>query len=219
VSAEPLLVFEAVTRRWPGQAGTVLDAVDLELDSGEHLRVTAGNGAGKSTLLRLAAGLITPDEGEIVGLGGSVERSAFRVALGWSGPGDRGLDQRLSVRFALDHAAGLGGMGRRARREAVEEALEAWQLHRLAGQRIDRLSPGQRQRVRLASAVVHGPRILLLDEPQSSLDSEGVATLAGWIAGHVSGGGAVMAAEPTGMAPLAPADRELELRDAKLVAA
>lgn len=93
------------------------------------------------------------------------------------GAGDRGLYARLDVRANVELTVALALTTRKGRRALVRAALERFDLQQLAGQRVDRLSTGQRQRVRLALGFAADPQILLLDEPSVSLDAAGGALL------------------------------------------
>ncbi len=178
---EPVLALERVTKRWPGAPAPVLEEVDLELAPGSATRLTGGNGVGKTTLLRIAAGLIAPDQGE-VGSGGSDpwrRRREFQARVSYMPAGSVGLYARLTPRMHLEYQAGLSLLPRRARGAAVERELRRFALAPIARRRTDRLSMGQRQRVRLAMAMLPGPRVVLLDEPLTSLDDEAAELLDG----------------------------------------
>jgi ABC-type multidrug transport system ATPase subunit len=150
----------------------VLDGIDLDLPAGSAVAITGRNGVGKTTLLRVAGGLILPDEGSVWLDGASprFSRRDFHRRLGYLSAGDRGLYARLSVRRHLDLWGKLALLPPGARAEAVARSLERFELTDLAEQRVDRVSMGQRQRVRLAMAFLHEPDVVLLDEPLTSLD-------------------------------------------------
>jgi ABC-type multidrug transport system ATPase subunit len=86
----------------------------------------------------------------------------------------------------------------RARRaDAIRAALARFGLEDLADHRVDRLSMGQRQRVRLAGVFLHGPSVVLLDEPETSLDDEGLASLGAALGDHITAGGAALICSPS----------------------
>ncbi len=215
VHAPSGLVIAGVGKRW-GKT-TILDGIDLSLAPGTVTWISGGNGAGKTTLLRVVAGLITPDQGtvSIDGVRADVDRRGYQSRIGFLAAGNSGLYARLSVRRNLEFWASLALVPAAVRRTCVNRALERFALTELAARRADRLSLGQRQRVRLALTFLHAPQLVLLDEPSSNLDDEGVATLLAAIDEHTRGGGTSVWCAPA-------RDRELEcdsayeLRDARL---
>ena len=172
------LAARGLTRRYG--ARTVLEDLHLTLEAGEVALVEGSNGAGKTTLLRIAAGLLTPDDGYMsaFGLDPVYDREGYSRRIGLLSAGDRGLYARLTVTQNLEFFAALALVPRRARGAAIERALTRFTLEPLAQSRVDRLSTGQRQRVRLAGAFLHDPSVVLLDEPAASLDEDGVSTCA-----------------------------------------
>jgi ABC-2 type transport system ATP-binding protein len=192
-----VLEVSGVTKRWRKDRPPVLDDVDLAVRPGEVVGVLGRNGAGKTTLLRIAAGLITADAGQVHMLGLSPQRNhaEYHRRLGFLSAGNSGLYGRLRVEHHLDLAAALAYVPRETRAAAIDRARQAFELDELVGQRVDRLSMGQRQRVRLALALLHEPELALLDEPRTSLDSEGVAHVRAALDELTArGGGAVVCA-------------------------
>ncbi|HZV74505.1 MAG TPA: ABC transporter ATP-binding protein [Conexibacter sp.] len=217
----PALELCGVRKRWPKAKEPVLAGIELELAPGAVAWIAGSNGAGKTTLLRIVAGLLAPDGGTVRldGMAPDRERAAYQRAIGLISAGDRGLHARLTVRQDLGYWAGLAMLGRAAGRAAVERAIEAFDLGGLAGHRVDRLSMGQRQRVRIAMAFMHEPRLLLLDEPTTSLDEEGRACLHAAVAERVAAGCAVLWCSPTGERPGVPLDAQYALVGGRLAAA
>lgn len=132
------------------------------------------NGAGKTTFMRVLAGVQRPTAGELAADdrrvdGSRQDRARYLSALGWvpQGPGYPG--GMRADRF-VEYAAWLRRVPSERRRIAATDALEACHAGELAGHRLGSLSGGERQRVILASAIVGGPRFLLLDEPTVGLD-------------------------------------------------
>jgi heme exporter protein A len=152
-----------------------LGPLDLDLETGERLAVLGDNGAGKTTLLRMLATLARPAQGvlEVLGLDAVRQRERLRPRLGFLGH-QPGLTAMLTVRENLQFFAGLHGLppGR------AQEALQRVGLTRAADQRAGELSRGMQQRLALARATLHGPELLILDEPDASLDVPGRALLA-----------------------------------------
>jgi ABC-2 type transport system ATP-binding protein len=193
------LELRGVSKQWRGKRRRVLDNVELAVAEGTTILLTGRNGAGKTTLLRIAAGLIVPDRGSVTVSGMCPERNRreFHRRIGVLSAGGSGLYARLSVRRHLDFAARLALLGRRDRAWASRRAIDAFELRPVADERVDRLSMGQRQRVRTAMALLHEPKLLLLDEPSNSLDDDGVALLEQAVSRIVADGGAAVWCEPS----------------------
>ena len=199
-SSRPLLEAWGVTKRWRKRTEPILDGVDLQLERGTSTWVGGRNGIGKTTLLRVLSGLIAPDSG-LVGLDDlhpQRDRVEYQRRIGLLTAGTSGLYARLSVRRNLEYWAAIAFVARAERASATQRAIERFDLGTLALQRVDRLSMGQRQRVRLALTFLHGPEVVLLDEPRTSLDEEGVAVLVSAVSEHIASGGAVLSCSPTG---------------------
>jgi ABC-2 type transport system ATP-binding protein len=198
----PVLRLAEVSKAWAGTP--VLDRVDLELRAGAVVGVTGSNGAGKTTLLRIASGIIMPDSGEVLFRGEDIERrrQRFQSHIGVLSAGDRGLYARLTVQQNLDFWGGLAGFSKAQRQRRGTEVIGLFELTELAERRVDRLSMGQRQRVRLAMTFLHEPTLLFLDEPRTSLDDHGVALLARALDELLDAGGAALWVAPDEREPL-----------------
>lgn len=211
------LELDGVVMRLAGPARPVLDGLDLVLEPGRTLGVAGANGAGKTTLLRVIAGLLRPSAGT-VRLGGlDPERTAReyhrRVALLSA---DGGLYARLSVRRHLEWWASMTYVRAADRRARVDAALSDFALRGLAGRRAERLSAGQRQRVRLAMTFLPAASLLLLDEPDTRLDEAGLEVLGERMAEHARKGGLTVWAAPEGRTGGLPCDELRTLREGRL---
>jgi heme ABC exporter ATP-binding subunit CcmA len=217
---QPSLRLHGITKRWPGAEHPVLNDVTLVLDPGTAAHLSGSNGVGKTTLLRIAAGLIRPEAGR-VRLGDldiEADRTSFHRRIGFLAAASTGLYARLTVRDHLRFWSRVALMESDERRPACERVLGAFELRSLADRRVDRLSMGQRQRVRLAGAVLHDPTVVMLDEPMTSLDEEGSALLAAEVERIRRAGGAVVLCAPSGdAAGPVDFDRRLVLREGRLV--
>jgi heme ABC exporter ATP-binding subunit CcmA len=167
------IVAHELTQRFGSEVA--LDAIDLALDQGEHLAVLGDNGAGKTTLLRILATAARPTSGrlEIFGLDAIRERNALRARIGFVAHAP-GLYPALSAVENLEFFCALHDVDRKR----VPEALALVGLTDVARRSAGRLSRGEQQRLAIGRAVLHGPRLLILDEPDASLDSGGPDLLA-----------------------------------------
>jgi ABC-2 type transport system ATP-binding protein len=212
------LVLRGIRRGWPRRAEPVLEGVDLSAGPGTVTWIGGANGAGKTTLLRVAAGILAAEAGEVRfgPLDPEADRVRYQENATLVSAGDRGLYARISVRRHLDIQARLAFVPRAERSPRIAAVLEHFGLVDLAASRTDRLSLGQRQRVRLALAFLHDPRLVLLDEPANSLDEAGLMVLLGAVRRVVARGGVVIWCSPPHERAVIPSDAELQLRDGAL---
>ena len=155
-------------------AEMALEGVDLVLDSGEHIAVLGDNGAGKTTLLRILATALRPTAGRlsIAGLDAVRERRRLRHYLGYVAHAP-GLYPALSAAENLQFFSDLQDVDRRR----VGEALDVVGLMSVAHRRADQLSRGMQQRLAIGRAILHEPRLLILDEPDASLGPDAAELL------------------------------------------
>ena len=189
-----------------------LSQVSAQVPVGATLAVLGRNGAGKSTLLRILAALLRPHSGDVSVFGEPLPRRA------WAVRGQIGLlahepllYRELSGRENLEYHARLHGVSG----ERVQEVLGAVAMERRAEEPVRLLSRGMVQRLAIARAVLHDPRLLLLDEPRANLDpaaSELVEPLIGRASGRTR---VVTSHDP--QAALAEADAVLALKDGQVV--
>jgi heme exporter protein A len=151
-----------------------LDRVSFSVPVSTTLAVFGPNGAGKTTLLKVLATLLRPHEGSVRVLDCSLPDEAWKLRgqIGYLGH-EPALYRSLSARENLRFAARLHGVGE----ERIAELLDAVGLARRGDDRVDEFSRGMRQRVAAARAVLHDPKLLLLDEPLSALDPHAVELL------------------------------------------
>ena len=174
VSSPILLASHLKKVYWQGKRPIeAVRDVSLRLDAGEVLAFLGPNGAGKTTSIKMIAGLIYPD-------GGSVQitaRDPYRdsgalVEVGAVLEGNRNLYWRLTPRQNLSYFGALRGMSRREARQRGDQLLEQFGLSDKRDTAVQTLSRGMQQKVALAVAMVHNPKLLLLDEPTLGLDVE-----------------------------------------------
>ena len=182
-----VLQAEGLTRSFGGRRA--VHGVTLELDSGECLALFGPNGAGKTTLLRLLAGLLKPTAGT-VRIQGQLLRgdASARAQVGFISHQSM-LYGPLTVRENVELAARLYGLRKPA--SAATEALAEMRVLDRADSPVRSLSRGLQQRVSIARAMVHRPRVLLLDEPYTGLDALGAAMLTELLA-RLRGDGATL---------------------------
>jgi len=215
--------LESVGRRYTTPAGTVraVDDISLEIDAGESVAITGPSGCGKSTLLGLMGGLeastagrIWVDGRELSALSERERTRLRREEFGLVFQSD-GLMPFLTVLENVALRLALRGDGRREQRcgELIAELGLAEHVDKFP----DQLSGGQRQRVAVARALVHGPRLILADEPTGSLDSRNSAAVTDLLvaARRKAGATLVVVTHDPGVARRL--GRVLELRDGRLV--
>ncbi len=170
---------------------TVLRGIDLALGSGERMALMGANGAGKTTLLRVLACLTSPSSGSARVEGWDIERDAQRVrrVVGFVAHQPYLYDELT----AEENLLFFGKMyAVRDARKRTKQLLLRVGMEKRAGERVSVLSRGQVQRLSLARALLHAPRLLLLDEPDTGLDEEGLELVEQVLAEHSAGGGAVL---------------------------
>jgi heme exporter protein A len=152
-----------------------LESIDLAIDAGEHMAVLGENGAGKTTLLRILATAARPTSGrlQIMGLDALRERKRLRARIGFVAHAP-GLYPALSAAENLDFFCTLQGV----RKTKVAETLALVGLSDAAKRPAGELSRGMQQRLAIGRAILHDPRLLVLDEPDASLGSDGADLLA-----------------------------------------
>lgn len=159
--------------RWrsPGPPITAVHDISLHVPPGELFGLLGPNGAGKTTLVKMLCTLVQPSTGTAVVAGHDLRQSgAIRAAVGLVVSDERSFYWRLTARQNLTFFAALYGLGGPAARERVQTVLGDVQLAKVAERRFSSFSSGMRQRLAIARALLHRPRVLFLDEPSRSLD-------------------------------------------------
>ena len=164
-----LLEIKNISKSYGAQR--VLCSINQEFDAGRIVGLLGPNGAGKSTLMKIVTGYIAADEGEVLidGKRVAVDDVATKRLVGYL-PEHNPLYLDMYVREYLEFVAKVYGLKGVARRETVEGVIERTGLTVEANKKIGQLSKGYRQRVGIAAAIIHNPRVLILDEPTTGLD-------------------------------------------------
>jgi ABC-2 type transport system ATP-binding protein len=170
-AGDALIVSRGLTKRYGNV--TALDSLDLELAPGV-IGLVGANGAGKSTFIKLLLGLIEPTSGsaQVLGLDVARDGPTLRQFVGYMPEHDCLPPDATATEFVA-HMAQISGLPRAAARERTSEILRHVGLFEARYRQINGYSTGMKQRVKLAQALVHDPRLVLLDEPTNGLDPQG----------------------------------------------
>ncbi len=211
---EKEIAVRAVGLRRVFDGQPVLQNVDLDLAEGEIVALEGANGAGKTTLLRCLAAAVRPDGGEVRWYGHLPrERQTPGSLVGMVAHESR-LYPHMTLRENLIFAARMCDVRRPSKR--ADHLLQNIDLERYAGHLPMQVSKGMRQRVSTVRALVHDPRIVLLDEPFSGLDTEGAEWLSDLLRNLRDWGRAVCFATHDPRMSRSMADRVLVLRSGRL---
>jgi ABC-2 type transport system ATP-binding protein len=166
----PALELRALTKHYDD--GTVaLEAFDLQVPDGAFFGLLGPNGAGKTTLISAVCNLIRVTSGEVLVFG---EPADSLTARSWVGLAEQdiNLDRFLTVEETLVYHGGYFGMEKRDARERAQEMIDVFDLRAKTDVRTPKLSGGMRRRLLLARALMHRPRLVILDEPTAGVDFE-----------------------------------------------
>lgn len=165
-------------RSHPQQSVTAVSNVSLSIPTGELFGLLGPNGAGKTTLVKILCTLILPSSGSATVAGIDLKNDrAIRAVTGLVVSDERSFYWRLSIQRNLEFFAALHGLYGSAASERISSVLEAVNLSDRREQRFSDLSSGMRQRLAIARALLHIPKILVLDEPTRSLDPTATAQI------------------------------------------
>jgi ABC-2 type transport system ATP-binding protein len=164
------LELRALTKRYD-DGFLALDAVDLTVSSGEFFGLLGPNGAGKTTLISSVCNLVRVTGGEALVFGAPHHTLEARRMIGLAEQ-DINLDRFLTVEETLVYHGGYFGMSRAHARERAKEMMDAFDLRAKQDVRAPKLSGGMKRRLQLARALMHEPRLVILDEPTAGVDFE-----------------------------------------------
>jgi ABC-2 type transport system ATP-binding protein len=173
--------------------------IDLAVPAGSFFGLVGPNGAGKTTSLSMAVGLLRPDGGTVRIFGRDVwaDPVAAKTLIGVL-PDGMALPDRLSGREVLVYLGLLRGMPREVVAERADELLQVLELDGAEGTAVVDYSTGMRKKITLATALLHNPRLLLLDEPFEAVDPVSAATVRTILQRFVARGGSVIFVAPAG---------------------
>jgi ABC-2 type transport system ATP-binding protein len=169
-SPPPALTIRGLCKTFA--AKPAVDHLDLTIDSGELYALLGPNGAGKTTTLRMVAGLLKPDSGAIAvyGIDALADPIAAKRIVAWL-PDEPMLYDKLSPLEYLEFVAGLWAVEPEVARKRAEELLRWLDLWANRDQYCEGFSRGMKQKTALAGALIHDPKLLILDEPLTGLDA------------------------------------------------
>ncbi|WP_395647145.1 ABC transporter ATP-binding protein [Terricaulis sp.] len=164
------LTLRALTKKFGEK--TAVDNLDLTLHAGELYGLLGPNGAGKTTTLRMVAGLVKPDAGgiNIFGIDALADPRGAKSIVAWL-PDEPSLYDKLTAWEYLEFIAGLWGVEVKTARTRAEELLKFLDLWDNRNERTEGFSRGMKQKTSLAGALIHDPKLLMLDEPLTGLDA------------------------------------------------
>lgn len=168
----------------------VLDDVAFTIDDGRLTGFVGGNGAGKTTTMRIMLGVLSRDSGEVT-LDGAPLTDGDRRNFGYM-PEERGLYPKMKVLEQIVYLARLHGFSRADATTRATALLEELGLGERLRDSVETLSLGNQQRAQIAAALVHDPKVLILDEPFSGLDPLAVDVVAGVLQARAARGAAVL---------------------------
>ncbi|WP_077310537.1 ABC transporter ATP-binding protein [Terribacillus halophilus] len=168
-----MLQLKKVTKRFG--SFTAVDQLTLSIPEGEMFGFLGANGAGKTTTFRMILNLMENTEGEITWQGKKITYGDSDE-IGYL-PEERGLYPKLSVKEQLVYLAKLRGMAKADSVKALKTWLERFNITEYENKKVEELSKGNQQKIQFISAVLHNPRLLILDEPFSGLDPVNVEML------------------------------------------
>jgi ABC-2 type transport system ATP-binding protein len=188
--ANPALEIHGLVKRFQRPA---VDGLDLVVKRAEFYALVGPNGAGKTTTLRMVAGLLQPDAGEIrlAGIDALRDPVAAKAALAWVSDEPMIYDKLTPLEY-LEFVAGLWQMEAKSAAARAAELLGWLGLSDHADERCEGFSKGMRQKVALAGALVHEPRVIILDEPLTGLDAGSARQVKSVLRERVNAGGTVI---------------------------
>ena len=211
-----IVEFKAVSRNFG--AKRAVDHLDLELRTGELFALLGHNGAGKTTTIKMLVGLLRPQSGEVT-VGGFDLSKSTREAVSLLGyvPDQPYLYDKLSGREFLEFIAGMYGYDSSQTRNLIDREVERFRLNAFVDDLCESYSHGMKQRTVFAAAMLHNPRVLVIDEPLVGLDPQSIRLVKDLLRNEVANGLCVFMSTHTLAAAEEIADRIGVMRQSKLL--
>ncbi len=186
----PALQVRGLSKRFDRPA---VDGLDLTVRAGEFYTLLGPNGAGKTTTLRMVAGLLQPDAGDIAifGIDARLDQVAAKQIVAWVSDEPMIYDKLTPYEY-LEFVAGLWNTEAGQAQARADELIDWLGLTPHANERCESFSRGMRQKVALAGALVHDPRLIILDEPLTGLDAGSARQVKDVLLARVRAGGTVL---------------------------
>lgn len=218
----PLLLLDQITRRYRPDGAAVLDRLQLQLPAGEYLAIMGESGSGKSTLLNLIAGLDRPDSGRVLFEGTDLATLDDDAVTRWRRANVGFVFQAFHVLpylTVLQNVAlplDLLGVRDPQRHQRALQLLQSCGIAGLAARYARELSGGELQRIAIARALVHRPRLVLADEPTGNLDARTAQQILSLLREQLQANGANAILITHSLAAARTADRILQLQAGQL---
>jgi len=212
-----MIKLEGLTKKFG--ALTAVDHIDLEVPPGEFFVFLGPNGAGKTTTIKLIAGLLRPTEGRALLCGHDVQKDyiAAKSLLSYV-PDEPFLYDKLTGREFLEFVGAMYGVGAQLTQERIGELTELFEMSEFLDELSETYSHGMKQRVVLSAALLHEPRVVVIDEPMVGLDPKGANTLKNVLRELTEKGGTVFMSTHTLAVAEQTADRVGIIRGGSIIA-
>ena len=161
-----MLATETIVKKYGDHLA--LDGVSIEVPTGKVFGLLGPNGAGKTTLIRIITRITGPDSGKVL-LNGRPMTEADVATMGYL-PEERGLYKKMKVGEQAVYFARLKGMDKKEATKRLKDWFERWDMATWWNKKVEELSKGMAQKVQFITTVLHGPQLLILDEPFSGFD-------------------------------------------------
>ncbi len=170
------VISENLTKKYSGK--TIFAGLDFSLEYGQSAVIVGRNGSGKSTLMKIVSGLISPTEGRMkfIREGKELERESVRTSMGFVSP-YLNLYDELTALENLRLFSGLRSVNNNSDDEKLKSHLQFVGLYERRNDEVKAYSSGMKQKLKIAFALLNEPELLLLDEPRSNLDRDGISII------------------------------------------